>query len=366
MASSPAVRLRIYPGGADESPPGNGRQPPEDRALSPEMSLCDFFAAYVTSVLNDREAAPRNLEAYRQSLGMWCRATGDPPLWRVAADPAVPAEFRAWLQRRTWCGRPLSVNTIRKHLGAVQFCLDLAGPRIEGLMGDGRQTNESRPAPRGLYGLDETGQARRVPYLHRPRAVHKLPDDAFDEAEREAILWACRLATVPHDLPGVTAQQWWEALVLWSWNVGTRISATLRLEWTMLDGHRVRMPAEICKGHSPQQAYVNTAAQAAIQPLRAAGKPQIFPWAASLQRLEFVRRRLFGRVLPPSRNFGFHALRKALATELAPRSAIIAQKQLGHGAQNMTADNYVNSRAAAEALESLPQPRPRAGQLRLF
>jgi len=376
MASIPGgAALRIFRGDEDDpySPPvsaGDG--------LSPEMTLAAFFRAYVApAVLAARAAAPANIVQYEESLRLWACYTGDPSLAEIGADRSIPTGFRQALFARKWRGKLLSPNTIRKHLGAVQFMLDLAGPQVSGLMGAGRRTNESKARPDGLFGLDDRGRPRPTPYLERPPLRKKPAEDCFTIEEISRWLEACTRATVPRGL-AISAPQFWIALVWWTYNVGTRIGTTLQLRWDMLPGRgdTLYVPAvievdgktiKVLKGSNDQQFHVNDETWRVIHAIRT-DDPRIFPWPHCMSYLHTIRKRLLAAAgIPPERRFGFHGGRKCLCTELMQINPMAAQKALGHLGIAMSRDHYTSTRIVAKAMKKLRQPTlPDQEQLRLF
>lgn len=61
--------------------------------------------------------------------------------------------------------------------------------------------------------------------------------------------------------------------------------------------------------------------------------------------------------IPEAHRYGFHALRKSMATELAKINPYIAQAALGHMSLLTTMNHYVNPQAMTDALKNLPQPK---------
>jgi integrase len=106
--------------------------------------------------------------------------------------------------------------------------------------------------------------------------------------------------------------------------------------------------------------FVNPWARAAIEPLRRAGYAEIFPWRhwpASQGWLQTCRRRqLAAAGLPEARRFGFHGLRRALATWIAPQNGMLASIVLGHKTGNVAKEHYVNPEAVRDVLLRVPQP----------
>lgn len=128
-------------------------------------------------------------------------------------------------------------------------------------------------------------------------------------------------------------------------------------------GRWLFVPRENVKGRRPKRLYCSRAAWSAVERFcAAAGDGPIFPWPHAPHGLYGVQRELLANsTLAPARRLGLHALRKALATELAAINPLVASMQLGHSlgrnaGANVTRDHYTHRRVWAEAMERVPQP----------
>jgi integrase len=358
--------LRLFSGDG----PGRAAQaePADGEALSPGMTVSQFYFGYVRPiVLRERNAKPRNLQQYDGTVSYWSRFTGDPPLESIEDRHKADFAARLWgLKGRR--GGPISQNTVRKHMIHLQAVLDLAGPRS-------RSAN-----PRGADLLVE------APYLHKPATLTTDVENAFTLAEVQQWLAACRGAKFPTESEsGVPAPLWWQQLGIFLYNAGPRIGTAqeLRFSWLERDelGAWFRAPEGAVKGRRKLSIYVNPWALAAIETMRAAlaaagrGKQdRIFLWPHVFSWLNECRVRLLERSeIQPSRRFGFHALRKACATELGKMNFAAAKLQLGHASKDVTLTNYTHRVVLVETANRLPQPdwdavRFQAGprQLELF
>ncbi|MDD4888304.1 MAG: tyrosine-type recombinase/integrase [Phycisphaerae bacterium] len=305
--------------------------------------MSQFYERYVRpAVMEPGGAAERNLYEYGQTIKYWHDLTGDPPLKEI--DEWVCAEFLKRLKRLP--GREghevLSVNTVRKHCVHLQHVLDLAGPK-------------DRRHPMAKRLLDES------PYLQRPAAWLDEVEDVFEGHEVEAWKRACRFATTPR-IDGVAASAWWLGLIVYIYNVGIRIGSALaiRYAWHSTDPegrHWLKIPYGAIKGHKALKLYVSAEAWEAIQAIRT-DRELVFPWPHCRRHLDTIREQLLEKAgIPADRQFGFHGLRKALASDLAEGNPIAAQKQLGHAAMTMTSGHYVPPRATAGAIEEVAAKR---------
>lgn len=338
-------RLTLYDG--REAGPG----------LSAHMTLWEFYCGYARPVVLKLKCKPRGLDVYDQVLRRWKELTGDPPLKQIDEEtlsgflqqleefPATDRQGRVAIKR-------LAPNTRRKHWAHLDRVLKLAGPR----------TRENRSGK---------GLVKTIPFCEPPPKEHTPVKPAFTLEEINQWLAVCRLAPSPRTLQGITAAQFWRALIYWIYNVGTRIETTLAVEWDMIRGDWLYLPPAIMKGHAGKEPCVNAHALAAIEPLRRAGWPRVFPWPHGSGWLQAVRRGLLAtsRIAPlRQRELGFHALRRAMTGVVAQRHALVAQDQLGHTQWETTARHYLPREVRVRVMNDLPQPDPSSAdpQRRLF
>jgi len=332
--------------------------------LSPAMRLGEFYRRFFERVvLETARANAQTLASYRESVAHWQRITGDPPLAEI--NDFTCAEFAVGLAALPGRKDPLmAVFTIRKHVRNVQRVLNHAGPRIAG----------DRTARRNQSLLGE------VPLIERPAADLEPPDGDFTIAETVQILQAC--GRLPPRAPraaavGVSPGTWWRALIVFLFYTGLRIGATMRLEWSMLEGEWIRVPSRTSKQRRGKKQFFHPEAREAIEPLRR-GQALIFAWPNWIEKQGARRsmRRVFECLLaraglPEQRRFGFHAFRKEHATELASINPLAAQMSLGHTDMRTTQQHYVNPRITAAAIQQMPSLRAaeKTGdtrQMRLF
>jgi integrase len=320
-----------------------GEVAPEDldlqpmSALSAEMTLPDFYRAYVKPVaLEARGSRGRTFDQYEGALRTWARLVGDVPLAKI--DAVTCATFMRDLRKvnSPLSHSPLSPNTCRKIAFHVQRCIDLAAPR-------------SRSNRMGA------GLIADAPYIERPRGRAKEKIDAYTPDEIGVLLQVCEKATRP-ELPGIAPADWWRALIVFSWNTGTRISQALQLERRMIQGRWLVCPAAIMKGNTAKRICLTDEALAAIESIRTKDA-KLFPWPYGEHYFHACRRALFAQSsLPVDRRFGMHAIRRGLATELAKVNPLVAQQMLGHTSMGVTRDYYVDPGIAAGVLAQIPQP----------
>jgi len=350
------------PGGSPrETPPPIGIHRPDEtgppRGLSPRMTLCEFFEAFVLRRMQNKDLDASTIGDYGQSLKYWKRFTGDPPL--EAVDQSVCDEYLARVKRLP--GRRgnqvLSPMTVRKHCRNVQRCLELAGPKYG--------PRQIVAAKRGLFGLDEDGDPRDPPRLEPPDRVEDEAENVFTLHEIASWLDVCDQAIAPR-IPGLTPGSWWRSLVIYCYNVGVRIGTALRVTYAMHraddDGRTwVHVPPKkkAIKGRRGERFYVNRSAWEAIEAIRT-DRDLVFLWPHHRRHLDTVRVKLLTMAgIPLDRQFGFHGVRKAFCTEMAEDNPMVAQKQAGHAGMAITRDVYCNRRMVAGSMEKLRQPKRR-------
>lgn len=344
----------------------DGENPrPGGPGLSPAMRLTEFYRAFHRPVvLIARSAAPKNVKQYDESVGYWGRFTPNPPIYEI--DDYAGAAFLTALSKLPGRapGSTLSPNTVIKHCVHVQAVLDRTGPR-------------SRDCPDAQRLLDE------VPYLAKPKAIHKVPDDRFSIDEMTRILANCAAAVAPSELASAERVIWWQSLFLGGdYNIGLRIGSAMLAEWSMLRAQAHPEPADWLqvrtKGGGEKRIFVNQFARVAIEAMRPISGPgapfgaagRIWPWRnwpTSESWLHTNRRMILQAAgLDKSRWFGFHGFRKAMCSEAAAIDPLTATLQAGHKDQRTTIGSYVHPQHVMKAMRQLPQPTMPNGQKLLF
>jgi len=332
-------RLSIVTSDGVSIGPGGGE-------LSPLLSLPAFFERYILPV-HLVEASGKTIKEYRTTLKHWVQFTATPaakegpPLCAINAN--VIGKFRSGLKTLPGNAGPMKDNSRRKHCTNLQFILDRAGPQLR----------------REL----ETAQlVADVPYVSRPPLVLNEVEDNYSLAEIGWFLEACAVAEAPAGLP-LRPATFWRCLGLFDYNLGARPQTLLALQfkWLVRDesGWWLVVPPEAFKTKRGVKLYVNAAAMALVERMRACGDERIFPWPHEEGWLHTTRRRILAASQIPEhrRHLGFKAFRKACATQLARINPMAASIQLGHSSgRNVTRDFYVNRQIVAEACEKLPQP----------
>ncbi len=309
-----------------------------------------------------RSAEPTYVQLLDIAARLFAEAAGNPRLGSI--NQASTEAFRDLVAKRTWRDRPVGRRTQYRLIRDLQILLDLAAPK-------------TRDRPRavrdeGLFGTNGLGMPREAPWIERPKLGKPQAKKGWTVDETARILEACKVARQPC---GDRSPAWWRALFVWGWNVGTRIGATLKLNWEMLEadedgGWLVKIPGDIQKTDEPTIAYVNHAAYEAAISIRETDEVRLFPWPFTLQVWHVHRKHIMkASGIPESRYHGngYHGFRRSLATRISKMAGTeAAQHQLGHSDAATTARHYEHIEVVKAPLERMAQPTDPLEQKRLF
>jgi integrase len=314
---------------------------PTEGAAPGRQSLTEFFTSWLRPRLVDDGRSPRTLESYEFSLRLWEQATrnadGSPATVETIDDALARRFTRALAERTTARGQPLSPNTRRKHVGAIQAVIDRLLPRGRG-----------NPLGAGLL--------PDVPALPKPQPL--LRDvDAVGIATRDDVR-RLLLAAAAWDRQTRRRVGGWRDLYRLAFYTGCRPQALLaaQSDWLLDDdlsrefsGRWLAIPAAASKTRRPYRVFLAAATTEFVAALeRRAGR-----WfAVPSERSWFStrRRRLEQAAGVAAKSRGFKPIRKLLGTELAAINFAAAQLQLGHAAANVTLDHYTGRRVQAAAV----------------
>lgn len=339
--------------------------------------------------------SPRYAEDVLKALDHWERLTDDPPLraidnlalkqWkeRLQTTPLPPPRHWSAAKKATWVPRPPSRTTVAKYLREIIAILSTCGPARHG-----------KPDALGVLAIVP---CTAPPPVDEGDVVYAEPEEV------SAIYRACDAATWPKG-PGprqtwpaelMTAADWWRALLVYLFNIGSRKNEFLRLRWDTVDMSRRLLTPPTSKRQKaclrPINATLFDHLFSIWQPARELvfacpdSKTLLYSQFHTIQRAAgiSVPRPAGSRRLPV---FGFHELRKTCGTVLTELNPRAAQAMLGHASIETTMRSYSNARRsllkAAHALEQpaafaqatgtdpLPPPAPSSPEarprLRLF
>jgi integrase len=185
-----------------------------------------------------------------------------------------------------------------------------------------------------------------------------------------AIYAACDQAHRPADLPNIAAADWWRGLIVFGYMTGWRISELLALRRADLDldAGTALTRAEDNKGGRDDRVKLHSVVIDHLKKL-AGFDPHVFQWNHDRRMLddEFDRvQAAAGIHLPCHREhthtaachfYGFHDLRRAFATQNAPRLTADALQKLMRHKSYLTTQRYINMASQLdEAVDVLHVP----------
>jgi len=310
-------------------------------SIDPTPTLGQFFESFIRPHCFEAAGlSPLTIESYAWSIALWCQLTGDPPLHEI--DQATCSAFTRRLRERTnRDGKPISSRTINLHVKNLRKCFRLAGP-----------ASEARN-PLGQDLID------RVPYLQTVRNGRIPARPGLTIVELES--WWDTVATARTPIiPGIRPADWWRAWLLFAYNTAFRIKATLKLQWSMIDGEWIDAPAAIMKLGAAGRFYLNTTARRALEKIRTASD-RVLSWPYRVEQFHRSRRLVLDQDNHADRRkWTAHALRRTVLSWLAERNLAAAVLTAGHTGKNVLVTHYVSPRIVIPWLEQLPQPRQAA------
>jgi integrase len=185
-----------------------------------------------------------------------------------------------------------------------------------------------------------------------------------------ALYQACSKAERPDNVPGIDPADWWRGLIVMAYMTGWRISELLavRREDVDLDTGWAVTRAADNKGKRDEQVKLHTVVVEHLRKL-AAFSPNIFAWGFDETALyaEFHRLQNVAGISIPClhlhehtaacSHYGFHDLRRAFATQNAPRLTADALQKLMRHKSYLTTQRYINMASQLDqAVDSLHVP----------
>jgi integrase len=185
-----------------------------------------------------------------------------------------------------------------------------------------------------------------------------------------ALYQVCEEAKRPADVPGVAPADWWRGLLVFCYMTGWRICEVLALRRSDVDldaGWAVTRAADN-KGKRDERIKLHPVVNDHLRKLTSF-EPVVFPWHPNETALykEFHRlQRVAGISIPcPHQHehtprcglYGFHDLRRAFATQNAPRLTADALQKLMRHKSYLTTQKYINMASQLdEAVSALHVP----------
>ena len=185
-----------------------------------------------------------------------------------------------------------------------------------------------------------------------------------------AIYTACDSARMPADIPGIDPADWWRGLIVFAYMTGWRIMEilSLRREDVDLDAGFAITRAEDNKGKRDERVKLHSVVVEHLQRLRGFD-PFFFPWNHGEKTLYAEFHRIQGAAgidlvcgkthkhTDACHRYGFHDLRRAFATQNAPRLTADSLQKLMRHKSYLTTQKYINMASQLdEAVATLHVP----------
>ncbi|TWT47170.1 site-specific tyrosine recombinase XerC [Thalassoglobus neptunius] len=318
---------------------------------STSLTLREAFESYHRC----RQHKARTIEDYYTALNHWERETVNPDVSQLTNLDL--RRFREALLDHVPDGgiNPLKPTTVAKYLREIQAIFVTLGP----------------PGPRCP---DSLGIIQQVPYCKKPLVGDTDVITATIE-EIEAIYEACQVAQWPRKVTEeiddttlrvirIDSAHWWRTLLVYLYNIGSRLNEflTLKTEWVDLQRGRLKIDPE--KNGARNYKPINAALADHLERLLQAPREYVFACPKNSKKLYEVwyaiqaeagiqvDREKGSRRVP---FYGFHEIRKTCGTTWADFSEKAAQHMLGHKSINTTRKHYLNGSSIASKIE-IPQP----------
>ncbi len=329
-----------------------------ERREAKQLLLPEYYDRYHLPQFQ-AEAAAGTLKSYRESLAHWQRVTNNPRL--SDCDSSLLASFKAALfnpqvfRRKSGVKapqmslfdmappaaelngrRPLSRATTNKHLRQIAAIFNKAGPA-------------------GPKNRDALGILDFVPWTKPLREYRRLPRDVPDEI-LSAIYRATAAAEFPR-LDGVTAADWWKALLASALILGFRRGGLLALRQSDVDWQRaeIRLEAEADKCREERVKPIGQLVLRHLLRIRTADE-LLFPWPHS-ERTFYRQWHRIQDAAGVKQQVTVHDLKRACGSRFSRiASPWVVQRRLDHSSV-ATSQRYVNaSEEETRAVERIPLP----------
>jgi integrase len=197
--------------------------------------------------------------------------------------------------------------------------------------------------------------------LPKKRSTKKIPV-AWSIEELNLILETCRSLVGNNKNSGIRRRYFWSSLVLFMYETGTRLNATLAIKSSdiNLDSKAVILRTESAKTGLEQWHKLSDQCTEAIACHYNADREMVWPWSQHRQCLYASFKSILTKAgLPKDRYRQFHCIRRTTATWAAIHGGVdLARHTLGHTSQTMTVNNYIDPRffrrqSAADVLPAL-------------
>lgn len=305
---------------------------------SSRCQLTRFVETYVT---NQTALKPRSAEQLRCSVKAFERYL-ERPARLIDLNEENLLRFISWRRQRT------AQETTKRNRANILTLWRFASrkklipsPPVEGI-----QTVKVPKRNPIAWTLDEITKILA--------ACDSLKGRIFAESDQKRRKW------IKAEYTGPLRSQWWAALILFIYDTGTRIGATLEIEPTDIDLDRglVTLRSDAAKTGLEQVLRLSPQAVAAIRKIYDPKAKRVFYWGLSSPPQWTLREILETAGLSSDRRSKFHRIRRTTATLAAAAGRRdLAQTTLGHATPTMT-NIYIDKRALPieSAADVLPRP----------
>jgi integrase len=186
---------------------------------------------------------------------------------------------------------------------------------------------------------------------------HKRRPIAWTEEQLAKLFDACRRQR--GSIGCLPANLWWTSLHNVLWDCGTRIGATLPLEWPQVDleARTIVFLAETQKQKEDQVFRIREATAESLRAIYSTRRQRVWPFPYIREYLwALYKKVLIDAGLPTDRRSMFHRMRRSHASHLT-RAGGDARKSLGHANAALTERCYIDPIIAGEksAVDFLPR-----------
>jgi integrase len=319
-----------------------------NRAEFAEFLEINYTAATIVNYFQSFDALARKLGAMppHKPKGRSSRELSDKPgtLWHICqreffrVNHAIRSPLTKGHYRSALCD-------FKEAIGHEPRVEDLTDDNIGAMMnrlldlGDGPvYVNQRRARIVSLWTwLAKKRRTEAFPTIRKLKEPKRAPQ-AWTLPQLDKLMAACRRQR-GEIVRGISRADFWTGLHFTFWNSAERLSATLALEWSMLDMESglLTVPYTIRKGQSSDETYKLTSETLAILArMKAAGHRRIFPWPLSLSSFFNHYKKLLTQAgLPTDRKSKTHRMRRSVASHLAARG-FDATAALGHSGPEVT------------------------------
>ena len=300
-----------------------------------EGTLRDFFEdCYLLIRLggaSDKKQAT-TADSYRQFLSIWEQLMGtDVKLKDI--DTLILATFRDELSNRTWRGKQVSANTVRKHFRHLNALLNFAGPR-------------------GRHARDAMGIIPEVPWVKSPREVSRVPQPAKLE-NIQRLMKVLHLARLPvgEFWPG----DWWRAFYMLALNTGCRFGTLVQIKWSYIQGDELVIPGEDTKGNKDLTVPILPSTRMALDAMLGFSDTYVLPNEHQHESTLFSENSRLNKLagLTGSDRVTSQSVRRFVLTQLSMVSPTAAQQAASHSSYNTTLRAYLGNQVLAVATSDL-------------